>query len=218
MQIFLKETKSQQSLQVDSVEEDSPRVVDNRQLFEQKEMIPSSLGKDIDKLKLFEGAGGQQSEQARRQASIRTGQLKEHQEVEGHVKVSMGDMMNKNVTSTADSSKKMSNTGQEARPSVCDLREVFEPARLQEKQGDGVVEVTGGQGVEANNDLGREGRKVVKAKRRKGSVGCGLVQARIQDFLKLSGKEEATQGISKKRKVASLEEKLKPSSNKKKKK
>ena len=81
-----------------------------------------------------------------------------------------------------------------------------------------MVEVTGGQGVEANNDLGREGRKVVKAKRRKGSVGCGLVQARIQDFLKLSGNEEATQGISKKRKVASLEEKLKPSSNKKKKK
>jgi hypothetical protein len=49
----MKETRGQ----VDSVEEDGPGVVDNRQLF---------VGKDIDKLKMFEGAGGQ-SEQARRQ-------------------------------------------------------------------------------------------------------------------------------------------------------
>ena len=69
-----------------------------------------------------------------------------------------------------------------------------------------------------HNDLAREEWKVVKAKRRKGSVGCGLVQARIKDFLKLSGNEEAMQCISKKSMVASLEEKLKPSCNKKKKK
>ena len=49
--------------------------------------------------------------------------------------------------------------------SVCELREVFEPAknRLEEKQRDDVVEVTVGQGVEATNDIGREERKVVKA-------------------------------------------------------
>ena len=47
-----------------SVEEDSPGVVDNRQIFEQKETMTSSVGRDIDKLTLFEGASNQ-SEQAR---------------------------------------------------------------------------------------------------------------------------------------------------------
>ena len=123
------------------MEEDSPKVVDNRQLFQQKETITSSVGKDIDKLTLFEGASGQ-SEQTRRQASIMTGQLKKHQVMESHLKVSM--------TSTADS-KKISNTGQEARPSVLELREVFEPAKssLEEKQGGKVVEVTVEHGLPA---------------------------------------------------------------------
>ena len=74
-----------------------------------------------------------------------------------------------------------------------------------------MVEETVEQGVEANNDKERDERKFVKAKRRKGSVGWGLlVQARINDFLKLCGNQETIQGISKKRQVADLGEKLNP--------
>ena len=57
-QHHMKDTRGQQSLQVDSVEEDSPRVVDNRQLFEQKETVIGCLDKDTNELKVFESASG----------------------------------------------------------------------------------------------------------------------------------------------------------------
>jgi hypothetical protein len=52
------EPRGQQSGQVDSVAEDSPRMVDNRQLFEQKETVISCLDKDTNELKVFESASG----------------------------------------------------------------------------------------------------------------------------------------------------------------
>ena len=62
-QHHMEEPRGQQSGQVDSVvedhmEEDSPRMVDNRQLFEQKETVIGCLDKDTNELKVFESASG----------------------------------------------------------------------------------------------------------------------------------------------------------------
>ena len=64
-------------------------------------------------------------------------------------------------------------------------------------------------------DSGNKERRFMKASRRKNN---GLVQTRIETFLKISEDQVAKMGSTKKRKVASLEDRLKPNTKKKQKK
>jgi hypothetical protein len=93
------------------------------------------------------------------------------------------------------------------------LVKVFEPARnpnrsQKEEQGMGVTDKTDKQAME---DSGNKERRIIKANRRKNGGGSvGLVQARIESFLKISEGQVAKVVSTKKRKVASLEDRLEP--------
>ena len=65
-------------------------------------------------------------------------------------------------------------------------------------------------------DSGNKERRFIRASRRKNGGGSvGLVQARIEEFIQISENQVAKVGSTKKRKVASLEDKLKPNIKKK---
>ena len=194
--------------------------MNSEQIFGQKESISRLESKDQDILKLtnFEGASSQ-SELARGQAMFLTGMLKEHQERENlmanpnvasnYVDRSEVAMTKYNMVCSQPSKKPIKDLGE----IIGGLVEVFEPARKpkssqKEEQVAGMIDKVGKQVME---DSGNKERRFMKASRRKNGGGSvGLVQARIETFLKISEDQVAKVGSTKKRKVASLEHKLKP--------
>ena len=93
------------------------------------------------------------------------------------------------------------------------LVKVFVPARnpkSSQKEEQGVVMIHNID-KQVMVDSGNKKRRFIKASRRiNGGGRVGLVQARIETFLKISEDQVAKVGSTKKRKVASLEHKLKP--------
>ena len=93
------------------------------------------------------------------------------------------------------------------------LVKVFVPARnpkSSQKEEQGVVMIHNID-KQVMVDSGNKERRFIKASRRiNGGGRVGLVQARIETFLKISEDQVAKVGSTKKRKVASLEHKLKP--------
>jgi hypothetical protein len=103
------------------------------------------------------------------------------------------------------------------------LVDLFEPAgntksSQKAEQGVGMIDEMDKQVMEDSGNKEKE-RRFIKASRRKNGGGSiGLVQARIEEFLKISENQVAKVGSTKKRKVASLEDRLKPTLKKKQKK
>ena len=88
----------------------------------------------------------------------------------------------------------------------------------EEKEEQGVVMIDN-MDKQVMVDSDNKERRFIKASRRmNGGGSVGLVQARIETFLKISEDQVAKMGSTKKRKVASLEDRLKPNTKKKQKK
>ena len=195
------ETGQQVLEQMDIKLADKSQALGREQQIQHEELLTIVQSKDISKLKSPQGASSQLNA-GRSHAELKTGMLKEHQKDKN---IKQGRVA---TTSIMEATVNKNKKGPEAR--IVNLMEIFEPGESSEVQEQLVMKVEVGVGVEANIVPGKEVRKVVKAGRRKD----GLVQTRIEGVLKLSGGVV----VNNKRKQASMGGKLKPTSNKKKKK